>query len=92
MNKWIIVIICLSFVLGCVPSGTYLKQDRWDSDRMNIKSGTYKTEGYIKPDRWESERLNIYDKYGKSTGVYIKKDRWQPDRYNIKGKRTPYPQ
>ena len=59
---------------------------------MNIKSGTYKTEGYIKPDRWESERLNIYDKYGKSTGVYIKKDRWQPDRYNIKGKRTPYPQ
>ena len=67
------------------PSGTYLEKDRWDSDRINIKSQHGATEGYIKPDRWEPDRLNIYDQLGRPTGTYLKKDRWQPDRWNIKG-------
>ena len=46
------------------PSNTYLEQDRWDSDRVNIKSEYGVTEGYIKPDSWKPDRLNIYDWYG----------------------------
>jgi hypothetical protein len=66
------------------PSNTYLEQDRWDSDRVNIKSEYGVTEGYIKPDSWEPDRLNIYDWYGRPTGTYLKKDPWQPERWNIK--------
>ena len=94
MKNFIIAIICLSFIFGCVPhrtyikdnvfSSTYLEKDRWNSDRVNIKSEYGVTEGYIKPDRWEPDRLNIYDNYGRPTGVYLKQDRWQPDRWNIK--------
>ena len=61
------------------PSNTYLEQDRWDSDRVNIKSEYGVTEGYIKPDSWEPDRLNIYDWYGirkihgsRKGGIFIK--------------------
>jgi len=90
----LLLMLAALVVFGCIPSGTYLKddvppityfeKDRWDSDRINIKSDYGLTEGYIKPDRWQPGRLNIYDKYGRPTGTYLKKDRWQPDRWNIK--------
>ena len=90
-----LLLISVIFVMsGCIPSNIYLKdgdlsntyfeKDRWDSDRINIKSDYGVTEGYIKPDRWESDRLNIYDQLGRPTGTYLKKDRWRPDRWNIK--------
>lgn len=90
----LLLIVVALFTLGCVssspylkddvPSSTYLEKDRWESDRVNIKSEYGTNEGYIKPDRWEPDRLNIYDNYGRPTGVYLKQDRWQPDRWNIK--------
>jgi len=94
MKNLIIPIICIFFLLGCgSPSpyhksdtspSTYLEKDRWDSDRINIKSTNDVTEGYIKPDRWESGRLNVYDQLGRPTGTYLEQDRWQPNRWNIK--------
>jgi hypothetical protein len=94
MKRLIIPITCISFLLGCVSSNiyfkddtssnTYLEQDRWDSDRINIKSKYGVTKGYIKPDRWESARLNVYDQLGRPTGTYLKKDLWKPERWNIR--------
>jgi len=69
-----------------IKSGTYLEKDRWETDRINIKSGL-KTEGYIKKDKWEKDRLNFYDKNGKKTATYLEKDKWQKQKWNIK-KRT----
>ena len=68
-------------------TGTYLEQDPWEPDRINIKSGL-KTEGYIKRDTWEKTRFNVYDKNGKKTGIYLKRDTWEPERYNIKKDQT----
>ncbi len=62
---------------------TYFEPDTWESDRINIKSGT-ETKGYIKQDTWESDRFNFYDKNGKRTGIYLEKDPWESDRINIK--------
>ena len=64
-------------------TGTYLEKDKWQDDRINIKSGL-KTKGYIKRDQWEKDRFNVYDKNDKKTGIYFEQDIWEKERWNIK--------
>ena len=94
MKELIIAITCLFFVsityaqdnAGLKTGGGYLKQDEWESDRMNVydRSGR-KTGEYLKADTWEpNKRYNFYDENGQRTGTYLEQDFWEPDRYNFK--------
>ena len=93
MKELIIAIICLFFVSityaqdnAGLKTGNYLKQDDWESDRMNVHDKTgRKTGEYMKADTWEpNKRYNFYDENGQRTGTYLEQDPWEPDRYNFK--------
>ena len=84
MKKWILSIICLSFI---IPAIAYPLDDPYDP--IGKYKSSLETETYLEKDPWESDRINI--KSGRETKGYIKQDTWQPDRFNFydkNGKRT----
>jgi hypothetical protein len=76
MKKWILSIICLSFM---VASTAYPLDDSYDpigKYKSSLETGTY-----LERDRWQSDRMNI--KSGLKTEGYIKRDKWESDRFNF---------